>query len=321
MKKKPFRIQDLLNEHGKTLGLFVDRPQEGMNKRITVPEIQRPGLSLTRYVKRKFNKRILLFGRIELEYLRDLSPAQRKERLEDVVTKDNPAVIVARRQRPLKELKEICQKLKIPLLRSGGKTMTLMSQLTLILSEFFSPVESVHGTLVEVFGIGVLIQGDSSVGKSEAALGLIERGHRLVSDDVVHLRKKDNRYLEGSGPELTRHLLEIRGIGIINIAHLYGAVSIRQNVRVEMIMDLEEWNDEHYYDRVGLEEKFKEILNLHIPSYVLPVKPGREVALLIETTVLNHRLKEMGYHSAKEFNIKLLETIAKRQRKGRVNIG
>lgn len=321
MKKKPFRIQDLLSEHGKTLGLFVDRPQEGMNKRITVPEIQRPGLSLTGYVKRKFNKRILLFGRIELEYLRDLSPEQRKERLEDVVTKDNPAVIVARSQRPLKEIKEICQKLKIPLLRSGKKTMMLMSQVTLILSEFFSPVESVHGTLVEVFGIGVLIQGDSSVGKSEAALGLIERGHRLVSDDVVHLRKKDNRYLEGSGPELTRHLLEIRGIGIINIAHLYGAVSIRQNVRVEMIMDLEEWNDEHYYDRVGLEEKFKEILNLHIPSYVLPVKPGREVALLIETTVLNHRLKEMGYHSAKEFNIKLLETIAKRQRKGRVNIG
>ena len=321
MRKKPFRIQDLLKEHGKALGLFVDRPQEGMSKRITVPEIQRPGLSLTGYVKRKFNKRILLFGRIELEYLRDLSALQRKQRLEDVVTQDNPAVIVARNQRPPKELKEICQRLKIPLLRSGEKTMALMSRLTLILSEFFSPVESVHGTLVEVFGIGVLIQGDSSVGKSEAALGLIERGHRLVSDDVVHLRKKDDRYLEGSGPELTRHLLEIRGIGIINIAHLYGAVSIRQNVRVEMIMDLEEWNDEHYYDRVGLEEKFKEILDLHVPSYVLPVKPGREVALLIETTVLNHRLKEMGYHSAKEFNIKLLETIAKRQRKGRVNVG
>jgi HPr kinase/phosphorylase len=306
MRRKPLRIQDLISDHGKTLGLFVDYPQEGMNKNISVPEIQRPGLSLTGYVKRKFNKRILLFGRIELE---------------DVVTKDNPAVIVARGQRPPKELKEICQKLKIPLLRSREKTMTLMSQLTLILSEVFSPIETVHGTLVEVFGIGVLIQGDSSVGKSEAALGLIERGHRLVSDDVVHLRKKDNRYLEGTGPELTRHLLEIRGIGIINIAHLYGAVSIRQSVRVEMIMDLEEWNDDHYYDRVGLEEKFKEILNLHIPSYVLPVKPGREVALLIETTVLNHRLKEMGYHSAKEFNIKLLETIAKRQRKGRLNVG
>ncbi|MCB1067376.1 MAG: HPr(Ser) kinase/phosphatase [Simkania sp.] len=321
MRRKPLRIQDLISDHGKTLGLFVDCPQEGMNKNISVPEIQRPGLSLTGYVKRKFNKRILLFGRIELEYLRDLASERRKERLEDVVTKDNPAVIVARGQRPPKELKEICQKLKIPLLRSGEKTMTLMSQLTLILSEVFSPIETVHGTLVEVFGIGVLIQGDSSVGKSEAALGLIERGHRLVSDDVVHLRKKDNRYLEGTGPELTRHLLEIRGIGIINIAHLYGAVSIRQSVRVEMIMDLEEWNDDHYYDRVGLEEKFKEILNLHIPSYVLPVKPGREVALLIETTVLNHRLKEMGYHSAKEFNIKLLETIAKRQRKGRLNVG
>jgi len=320
MRKKPFRVQDLVDQYGKTLGLFSDQKQEGMTRRILLPEVQRPGLSLTGYVKRRFNKRLLLFGRVELEYLRDLDPKHRRERLEGVVTKDNPAVIVARNARPPKELTLICQRLKIPILRSGEKTMPLLAELTLVLSEVLSPTKSLHGTLVEVFGIGVLIQGDSSVGKSEAALGLIERGHRLVSDDVVHVRKKDNRYLEGSGPELTRHLLEIRGIGIINIAHLYGAVSIRQNVLVEMIMDLEEWNDDHYYDRVGLEEKFKEILNVHVPSYVLPVKPGREVALLIETTVLNHRLKEMGYHSAKEFNVKLLETIAKRQRRGKTKV-
>ena len=315
MKKKPFRVQCLIDKHGEALGISSTPSQKGLDKKILVPEIQRPGLSLTGYAKRKCHKRILLFGRLEIEYLRDLDPDLRRERLEGVITKDNPVVLLARNLRAPKELSQVCRDLKIPVLRSSEKTMTLFTKLTIILSEVFSPVESLHGTLVEVFGIGVLIQGDSSVGKSEAALGLIERGHRLITDDVVHVHKKDNRYLEGTGPELTRHLLEIRGIGILNVAHLYGAVSVRQNVRVEMIMDLEEWNDNHYYDRVGLEEKFKEILDVRVSTYVLPVKPGREVALLIETTVLNHRLKDMGYHSAKDFNVKLLEAIANRQKK------
>lgn len=320
MNKAPFRVQDLVDRFGKVLRLFVDQPQVGMKKCILVPEVQRPGLSLTGYTKQRFNKRLLLFGQVELEYLLDLDSVCRKKRLEQVVTKDNPAVIFARNLKPPKEIIQICRMLGIPILRSYEKTMPLLTELTLALSEIFSPIESLHGTLVEVFGIGVLIQGDSSVGKSEAALGLIERGHRLVSDDVVHIRKKSNHHLEGSGPELTRHLLEIRGIGIINIAHIYGAVSVRQNVRVEVVVHLEEWNEEHYYDRVGLEEKFKEILGIHVPFYVIPVKPGREIALLIETTVLNYRLKEMGYHSAKEFNVKLLETIAERQRQQRVKI-
>ena len=318
MKKKPFRIQDLFDQYKQILGLSSVYFQEGMVRRILCPEVQRPGLSLTGYTKRSYHKRILLFGRVELKYLKDLDSDLRLKRLEQVVTKDNPAVILARNLKPPKELKQVCQNLGIPILTSHQTTMSLLTRLTLILSEVFSLVEQLHGTLVEVFGIGVLIQGNSSIGKSEAALGLIERGHRLVSDDVVHVRSKDNRYLEGSGPELTRHLLEIRGIGIINIAHLYGAVSVRENVRIDMIMDLEEWDDNHYYDRIGLEEKFKEISGIHIPSYLLPVKPGREVVLLIETTVLNHRLKGMGYHSAKEFNAKLLREIAKRQRKGQV---
>lgn len=320
MKKEVFRVQDLMDQFGKTLTLFIDSSQEGMKKRILVPEVQRPGLSLTGYTKGKVSKWLLLFGRIELEYLRTLDSETCKKRLKQVVTKSNPAVILSRNLKPLKELKEICKHLKIPILRSSSKTMPLLTELTLALSEAFSPIKSLHGALVEVFGVGVLIQGDSSVGKSEAALGLIERGHRLVSDDVVYVQKKDSRHLEGSSPELTRHLLEIRGIGIINVAHLYGAISVRQSVQIEMIMRLEEWDDSHYYDRVGLEEKFQEIFNIRIPFYVLPVKPGREVTLLIETTVLNHRLKEMGYHSAKEFNIKLLQTIANKKGKPSIKV-
>jgi len=321
MRKESICVQDLFDRFKTTLKLSIEGSQQGMKKRIPVPEVQRPSLALTGYTKHKPNRRILLFGRCELGYIRDLAPEDRRNQIEQVITRQSPAVILARRLLPPKELVDVCQKMNISILRSHEKTMVLFTKLTLVLSEAFSPLESVHGTLVEVFGIGVLIQGDSCVGKSEAALGLIERGHRLVSDDVVHLKRKDNRYLEGSSPELTRHLLEIRGIGIINIAHLYGAVSVRQNVCVDVIMQLEEWNDVHYYDRVGLEEKFKEILGVHVPLYTLPVKPGREVVLLIETTVLNHRLKDMGYHSARDFNTKLLQTIGEKTKKKRVKIG
>src|SRR5581483_11290092 len=201
----------------------------------------------------------------------------------------------------------------VPLFRTSMKTMNLLSKLTLILNEEFSPTMTCHGTLVEAFGVGVLIQGDSSVGKSEAALGLIERGHRLVSDDVVRIRLREGTYLEGSGPELIRHLMEIRGIGIINVAHIYGAVCVRDDKTVDVIVKLEEWDDRRFYDRIGLDEKYCDLLGVKVPSHVLPVKPGRDVVLLIETIVLNHRLKEMGYNSAKEFNTKLLETISKKQ--------
>jgi HPr kinase/phosphorylase len=191
----------------------------------------------------------------------------------------------------------------------------LLSRITFLLLEEFCPSVTLHGTLVETFGVGVLIQGESSVGKSEAALGLIERGHRLISDDVVRVKKKEGSYLMGSGPELTRHLMEIRGIGIINVAHLYGAVCVRPDKAIDIVVKLEEWDDQHFYDRVGLDEKFIDILGISVPYHLLPVKPGRDVVLLLETIALNHRLKDMGYNSAKEFNSKLLETISRRQRK------
>jgi HPr kinase/phosphorylase len=169
-----------------------------------------------------------------------------------------------------------------------------------------------HGTLIEAFGIGVLIEGESSIGKSETALALVERGHRLISDDLVEIQKKGKGELEGTSPELTRYLLEIRGIGIINVAHLFGMVAVKKETRVDLRIKLEEWQETAYYDRVGLEEQFCEILGVKIPSYLLPVKMGRNLALLIETTVLNHRLKNMGFHTAREFNEKLLEEIVKK---------
>ena len=224
-----------------------------------------------------------------------------------------PAVVVAGRYPPLQELVDFCEKEGVTLFKSSIGAMHLLSKMTLILNEEFSPTTTYHGTFVEAFGVGVLIQGNSSVGKSEAALGLIERGHRLISDDVVRIRLREGSYLEGSGPELTRHLMEIRGIGIINVAHLYGAVCVRDDKKVDLIVKLEEWDDRRFYDRIGLDEKLCDIFGVKLPIHILPVKPGRDVVLLIETIVLNHRLKEMGYNSAKEFNVKLLETISKKQ--------
>ena len=311
-----YLVKDLYERHVKRLGLELIAGKEGMNRRIKVPEVQRPGLSLSGYLKNHAGKRILIFGKVEIEYIRDLDPEIRISRLQAIVTEHTPAIIIARRYRPSKELRSLAEKNGIPLFRTKFSTMNLLSRLTLLLTEDFSPTTSCHGTLVEVFGVGVLIQGDSAVGKSEAALGLIERGHRLISDDIVKVKKKEGSYLEGSGAALTRHHMEIRGIGIINVANLYGAVCVRNQKSIDIVVRLEVWQDDHFYDRMGIEEKYTTILDIKLPFHILPVKPGRDVVLLLETIALNHRLKDMGYNSAQEFNSKVLElTMAKSKSK------
>lgn len=316
-----YRVIDLFNQHGKRLGLELVAGKDGLKNRILVPEAQRPGLSLFGYLKSHAEKRILVFGKVEIEFLRDLEPSERIERLKKIISHPTPAVIVARRYRPPKELTKLCKDNVIPLLRASMTTMNLLSKLTVLLAEEFSPTMTCHGTLVEVFGVGLLIQGDSSVGKSEAALGLLERGHRLISDDVVRIKKKEGGFLEGFGDDLTRHHMEIRGIGIINVAHLYGAVCVRMSKSINIVVKLEEWDDQEVYDRVGVEEKYCQFLGVSVPFHVLPVKPGRDVVLLLETIALNHRLKGMGYHSAKEFCDKQLKLIALKQQKRQLSGG
>lgn len=309
-----YLIKTLFEKHGQQLGLELIAGKSGLERRIKVPEAHRPGLSLCGYLKNHADKRILIFGKVEIEYLRHLDSKIRIDRLNAILNTPTPAVILARNYRPPKELRALCEKYQIPLFKTPLFTMNLLSKLALLLTEEFSPSVSVHGTLVEVFGVGVLIQGDSAVGKSEAALGLIERGHRLVSDDIVKVKKKEGNYLEGFGVDLTRHHMEIRGIGIINVANLYGAVCVRNQKSIDIVVRLEVWQDEEFYDRVGLEKKFTLILDVELPFHVLPVKPGRDVVLLLETIALNHRLKEMGYNSAQEFDAKVLEmTTTKRK--------
>jgi HPr kinase/phosphorylase len=316
--QKPLTVYDIFVKYQAALDLRLIKVMTFTKRVIKHPEIDRPGLALAGHLKGHVPSRVLLFGKVEIEYLQGLEESIRLERLKEVLSKKNPLVIISDGIEAPDALKSICDLYAIPLIGSTQETLHLFNQLTIILEDEFSPHVSCHGTLVEAFGIGLLIQGDSSVGKSEAALGLIERGHRLISDDVVRIKKRKGGYLEGHGPELTRHLLEIRGIGIINVAHLYGAVCVSEKQRIDLIVKLEEWDDNHFYDRVGLEEKYCDVLGIKVLHHILPVKPGRDVVLLLETIVLNHRLKGMGYNSAKEFNVKLLETIAKREKERKV---
>lgn len=304
-----YRVRDLFEKHGQTLELELVAGDTGLVRRIRVPECHRPGISLAGYLKHHSHKRIMILGKVEINYLKDLDPQTREERISALLTDETPCVIVSRRYRPPRELTAVCRKRQIPLFRSSLVTMKVITSLVRLLDEEFAECINVHGTFIEVFGVGVLIRGDSSVGKSEAALGLIERGHRLISDDIVRVRKREASYLEGFGADLTRHHMEIRGIGIINVAHLYGAVCVRNSKTVDIVAELEEWDDDHFYDRVGLEEKTTHILGLELPYHIVPVKPGRDVVLLVETIALNHRLKGMGYHSARDFNRALLARI------------
>lgn len=310
-----YTVEKLFQEHDEHLQLELETGEEGLKRKVYVPEIQRPGLSLTGYLTHYAKKRILIFGRAEIEYLLHLDSKKRYGRLEAILTDKTPAVIVARRYRPPNELVELCHKKKIPLFRTKMTTMKLMNKLTLVLSEAFAPSMCCQGSLVEVFGVGVLIQGDSSVGKSESALGLIQRGHRLISDDVVKVVLRQRGQLEGYGAELSRYHMEVRGIGIINVAHLYGAVCVREKKSIDLVVKLEVWDDTRFYDRMGDEEKTVSLLGVEISFHLLPVKPGRDVVLLLETIALNHHLKKMGYHSAREFKERLSTTLARNDKK------
>lgn len=302
-----YLIKNLYDQHKEILRLELYEGQKGINRPIKTPEIQRPGLSLTGYLKNYSGNRILIFGTHEIEYLKDLDPKLRSPRLEALFTKYIPAVIIARNYRPPKELLDIAKKLCVPIFRSKLSTMNLLSKLTLILADALAPTIDYPGTFVDVFGIGVLIESQSNefFQASEASLGLIERGHRLISDAQVKIKIKDGLCLGSAGNSLDRHLMDIRTIGMINPAHLYGTICVSLQKVIDLVLYLEEWDEEkHFYNHSELESKTISISGINIPFNTLYIKPGRNVVLLIETLVLNYRLKIMGYRSSKNYNSK-----------------
>ena len=269
---------------------------------VEIAEVNRPGLFLAGYYDYFDKLRLQILGLAEMNFLSGLSAEKRYERLDQLFGQQPPAVIVCRSEElePFPEMLELAQKHGVALLRSNEMTCTLMGSLISVLNLELAPRITRHGVLVEVYGEGILILGDSGVGKSETAIELVKRGHRLIADDAVELRRVSYRKILGTAPANIRHFIELRGIGIINVARVFGIGSVRSSVEVEMVVQLEPWDRTKNYDRTGLETEYYDILGVKVPSMLIPVMPGRNLAVILETAAINNRQKEMGYNAAKE---------------------
>lgn len=281
--------------------------RKGLDNKIIVPNINRPGLALTGFLESFAYERIQIFGKGECAFVEKLVKEGKEDKLESFFSFKIPVCITTSNIMPHKTFLEIAEKNNIPVLKTSYDSSELILRLMRILGDLFAPREVKHATLMEVYGIGILIMGDSGVGKSETALELIERGHRLIADDAVELRCMSGSFIMGKAVnEVNRHHMEIRGLGIININHLFGVGAIREKKKVELIIHLKEWDNNRNYDRFGGEIYTEKILGLPIPSLEIPIKPGRNIPIIVETAAMNERLKAMGYYSAKEFNENIL---------------
>jgi HPr kinase/phosphorylase len=303
--RQRFTVLDLLQldlKENDALDLRCIGGRPGLVREVEVTEINRPGLELAGFFENFAWQRIQIFGRGESAFLQRLAAEGRRDALEALFAYRVPCCVFTHSLQPTADFTALAEKSECPMLQTTLSSSEFTMRILRVLSTIFAPRQTVHGTLVEVFGIGVLIQGDSGVGKSETALALIERSHRLVADDVVEIRRVSGNILIGTGAQVVSHHMEIRGLGIINISHLYGVGAIRDRKQVQLVCQLENWDQHKNYDRIGAEENTVEILGVHVPLVVIPIKPGRNIPVIIETAARNERLKKMGYHSAKEFN-------------------
>jgi HPr kinase/phosphorylase len=266
---------------------------------VTTSDVNRPGLQLSGYMEYFGTDRIQIIGKVEMTYLASLSPQERRKRLDDYFRTGFPCLVIARDQDPFPEMVEASEKYSIPILKTKDITSRFMSGLIRYLNVMLAPRISQHGVLVEVYGEGVLILGESGAGKSETALELVKRGHRLIADDLVEIRRFSDTTLLGSAPENIRHLIEIRGIGIVDVKHLFGMGAVKMQESINLVINLELWKEGKMYDRLGLEDQFADILGISVPSLVIPVRPGRNLAIIVEVAAMNHRQKKMGYNAAR----------------------
>ena len=273
----------------------------GLDRQVSVPRIQKPGLALAGYTKNLHPDRIQILGSTELSYITNLPPDVARNNLRALCQLDICCLIITKDQTPPSMLIEEVEARQIPLLRSHHQSSVFISLITKFLEERLLPTTTVHGVLVDVLGVGVLLMGKSGVGKSECALDLILRGHRLVADDVVKVRLKLPAVLFGEGMDLLHHHMEIRGLGILNIKHLFGVASIRERKKIDLVVELVEWERDKEYDRLGIDDQTYDLLGVKLPVTQIPVRPGRNITTIVEVAARNQLLKEMGYHSAREF--------------------
>ena len=290
-----------LSKIAKELNLVNLTPEIDMEEvLITTPEINRPALQIAGYYEHFENKRVQIVGYVEYSYIMQMDESKRVKSYDRFVSSGIPCVIYTTLTEPSAEMLEINRKYQVPCLSTKRTTSSFMAEIIRWLGVELAPSISLHGVLVDVYGEGVLIMGESGIGKSEAALELVRRGHRLVSDDVVIIRKVSEVTLLGSAPDVTRHFIELRGIGIIDVKTLYGVEHVKDSQAIDLVIELEEWSKEKEFDRLGLEENYKEILGNKIVCHSLPIRPGRNLAVIVETAAVNHRQKKMGYNAAVE---------------------
>lgn len=291
----------------KDMKLQIIYKPEKIDTEIIKSDINRPGLQLAGYFDHFVYDRLQIIGKVESSYLETLDKETREYRLDRFFSAPIPALIVSRKMEVDPYMIECAKKYKRPILTTEMPTTKFISKIIGYIDDMLAPSTTIHGVLVDVYGIGILIVGKSGVGKSETALELIKRGHRLVADDAVEIIREEEGKLKGMAPELIRHFLEIRGLGILDIKRLYGIGAVRAFKTIELVIELEYWDEEKSYDRVGLDEDFTEILNTKLPKIVIPVKPGRNLAMIMEVAAKNHRQKQMGYNAAVELNNKLMK--------------
>ena len=309
--KKPLTVsvEHFHAQHADRLQLKLVAGQDGMGRLIREGAVNRLGMALTGFIKYFAFRRVQLIGKSEVSYFQTLDPATRQARIQAILDKKIPCIVFSRDNRPPAIILKAAQKAKVPVFVSPIPTPRLVNLITLCLEEDFAPSTSEHGSMVDIMGVGVLIRGESGVGKSECALGLVERGYSLVADDITRLRLLEGRELMASSAEVTRTFMEVRGIGIINVAAIFGGRAIRTEKRLDLVVSLEELDKVEEIERTGLDQQFYEILGLKIPHVRIPIRPGRDLAGLVQVAALDQKMKTMGQFSALEFNEKLMSRL------------
>lgn len=306
-------VESFYNSHAEKLQMKLEGACVGFHRKIREPTINRPGLALSGFFSYFAEKRVQVLGAAENTYLKSLSEKVRVKRFRDLCAQKIPCLVISRGAHLDPGLLGVAEEEKIAVFRTPMITMKFINAATIALEVDFSPTVTEFGSMVDILGVGVLIRGASGIGKSECVLGLIERGYSLVADDVTRITSLEGRELIATAPELTRNHMEVRGIGIINVANIFGIGSIRIEKRLDLVVTLKDWQELEEVDRIGLDQEFYEILNLPVPHVTIPVRPGRDIARLIEVAAMDQKLKALGRNSAVEFNTKLLNLMVPKE--------
>ena len=299
--------------HAEKLGLRLEGSSRGLNRLIREPTINRPGLALSGFYSYFAVRRIQVLGAAELSYVKSLNATTLRERLHGLFSRNMPCLVIARNTPVPISILDAAAEFETPIFRTNMITMKFINAATISLELDFAPTTSEHGSMVDVLGMGTLIRGASGIGKSECVLGLIERGYSIVSDDITKFRSLEGRELLGMSDALSRYHMEVRGIGIINIASIFGVGAVRREKRLDFVVTLKDWHEVEDVDRIGLDRDTYEILGIKVPHVTLPVRSGRDLGRLVEVAALDQKLKDMGENSAVEFNQKLLHMISERR--------